>query len=129
MGPISYSDVVDQTRDLDRLPDDEIDGRTVNAIPRFGLAGGDAIRATGGMLATRNSSKRLPTRSRMRISRCSSTRRHLRPRRFTMAMTMEIDGVETTTDITMDYTEYNVDVDIPEPPDDAEEIDIPIPTP
>jgi outer membrane lipoprotein-sorting protein len=121
-GPVDYADALNGLKDVVKLSDEEIDGKTYwhyhaaldldalsDELPADVIDPSLIADATDALSATS-----------MDIYVDPET---LLPRRYNMTMTMDFGAEPFTMNMTMDFVKYNGDVDMPDVPTDVEEFD------
>lgn len=120
-GPVDYAKALEGLTDLVKLSDEKIDGKTYwhyhGALDLNALA--DEIPSDVVDPGLVDQAASLLTSTSMDIYIDPQT---LLPRRYNMEMTMNF-GTEFTMNMTMDFTKYNEDIDMPDPPTDYQEFD------
>ncbi len=125
-GPVSYSDVVKKLQQLQQLPNETIDGKsywhyqgTLDSAKALDALPPGAVNAD----ALAKAREAAPSMS-MDILMAPDT---LLPRRYVLDMGFNVNGSCSSMLMTMEFDEYNTDVDIPTVPPNA--TDFPLPSP
>jgi hypothetical protein len=121
-GPVDYADALDGLVDLTKVQDEQIDGKTYSHyIGSIDLASLSEEVPEGAVdPSVLEYLTGASTGASMDIYVDSVT---LLPRRYTMGMSTNFGEASFTMRMQMDFLKYNEDVDMPEPPADAEEFD------